>query len=94
MTKIRKYLDNPERCTDRAYKIKYSLHPGTEITKTFRGLEFKVLVADNGDFLYDGKRYKTLSPIAKEICGIKVSGPDFFGLRTKRIRNTNKTTDV
>lgn len=86
ITKIRKYMENPNLCMDRAYKLKYNLNPGTEIVKTFRGLEFKVLVADNGDFLYAGRTYKTLSAVAKEICGKKVSGPDFFGLDTKKAK--------
>ena len=86
LTKIRKYMENPDLCIDRAYKLKYNLSPRTEIIKTFRGLEFRILVADNGDFLYAGKTYRTLSAIAKEICGKKVSGPDFFGLDTKKAK--------
>lgn len=83
MQKIRKYIKNPDDCMIRAYKNKYNLTPGTELVRTFRNIEHKVLVADNGDFLYGGKTYKTLSAVAKEICGIKVSGPDFFGFDNK-----------
>ena len=67
------------------YKTKYNLHVGTEIIKTFRNRQYKVLVADANDFIYDGKHYKSLSAVAKEICGIKVSGYDFFGLNNKRV---------
>ena len=89
MTKIRKYMKSLDACPARAYQHKYNMMPGTEITKTFRGLEFKVTVADNGDFLYAGKTYKTLSGVALDICGYKVSGADFFGLtnKNKRIEN-------
>lgn len=86
-TKIRKYMKNPDECMTRTYHNKYNLNPGSEIIKTFRGLEFRVLVADNGDFIYAGKTYKTLSAVAKEISEIKVSGPDFFGLMNKNIHN-------
>ena len=83
MQKIRKYMNNPDECLTRAYKSKYNLMPGIKLVRTFRGIEHKVLVADNGDFLYDGKTYKTLSAVARIICGIKISGPDFFGLDNK-----------
>ncbi|MDR1338022.1 MAG: DUF2924 domain-containing protein [Rickettsiales bacterium] len=89
MTKIRKYMKNPEECASRVYHNKYNLTPGAEIIKTFRGLEFRITVANNGDFLYDGRTYKSLSAIAKEISGIKVSGPDFFGLSNKNQRIIN-----
>lgn len=87
MVKIRKYMDNPDACMQKAYKRKYNLTPGAEIVKTFRGLEFRVTVADNGDFLYAGKTYRTLSAVAREICGKKVSGYDFFGLDNKKTKS-------
>ena len=89
MVKIRKYMNNPDECANRVYRNKYNLMPGAEITKIFRGLEFRIMVASNGDFLYDGRTYKSLSAIAKEISGIKVSGPSFFGLVNKNQRIEN-----
>ena len=85
LTKLEKYAENPEECMLHVYKTKYNLHVGTEIIKTFRNRQYKVLVADANDFIYDGKHYKSLSAVAKEICGIKVSGYDFFGLNNKRV---------
>lgn len=78
LTKIAKYAETPEACMTKARHTKYNLKAGSEIIKTFRGIEFKVIVCDHNDFLYNGNYYKTLSAVAKEICGIKVSGPDFF----------------
>lgn len=83
LTKLEKYTENPDECMAKVYKTKYNLHAGTEIIKTFRNRQYKVLVADANDFIYEGKRYKSLSAVAKEICGIKVSGYDFFGLNNK-----------
>ena len=71
----------------KVYKTKYNLYPGNEIIKTYRGRQYKVNIAEVNDFIYEGKHYKTLSAIAKEICGIKVSGYDFFGLNNKRALN-------
>lgn len=84
LTKIRKYMNNPDACAGRVYRNKYNLCPGAIIAKTFRGLEFKVVVADNGDFIYDGRTFKTLSGVAREIAGIKISGPEFFGLNKRK----------
>lgn len=87
VTMLRKYMNNPNECLSRVHKNKYHLLPGTIITKTFRGLEFKVTVDDRGEFVYNNKTYRTLSAIAREICGHKVSGNDFFGLTNKRLNH-------
>jgi len=80
LQKIRKYLDNPDDCMVKTYKRKYNLMPGTELIRTFRGIEHKVMVGEGNEFIYREKTYKTISAVAKEICGKKVSGYDFFGL--------------
>ncbi len=84
LTKLEKYAENPDECMVKVYKTKYNLHPSTEIIKTYHGRQYKVTIAETDDFIYNGQHYKTLSAIAKEICGIKVSGYDFFGLNNKR----------
>ena len=84
LIKLEKYAENPDECMIKVYKTKYNLHPGTEITKTFRNHQYKVIINEVNDFIFEGKHYKTLSAVAKEICGIKVSGYDFFGLNNKR----------
>lgn len=86
LTKIIKYAEKPEECMIKVTKTKYNLIPGSEIIKTFRGIEFKVTVTDDDKFIFNGKTYSTLSAVAKEICGLKVSGPDFFGLNNKKVK--------
>lgn len=88
LAKIKKYKDNPLECDSRVYQHKYCIPPGTVITRTFRGIEHRIMVNDNETFYYNGKTYRTLSGIAREIAGIKISGPDFFGL-TKKNHNDN-----
>lgn len=80
LAKIKKYKDNPAECATRAYQNRYFIHPGTVITRTFRGIEHRVTANDDGTFYYNDKTYRTLSGIAREIVGIKISGPKFFGL--------------
>ena len=53
--------------------------PGTVITKEYKGANYKVKVLEKG-FEYNGKIYKTLSAIAKEITGSHWNGYLFFGL--------------
>ena len=42
--------------------------PGGILTRTFKGKEIKVEVLDAG-FAYDGKTWRSLSAIAKEVSG-------------------------
>jgi hypothetical protein len=53
--------------------------PGTRLVRQWRGRTFHVAVMDDG-FLYDDRRYVSLSQIAQVITGTKWSGPRFFGL--------------
>ena len=87
LNKLKKYKADPAECASVAYQHRYSLSPGTNITRTFRGIDHKILVQDDKTFLYNGKIFTTLSAVAKEITGIKISGPDFFGLNKRKKRN-------
>ena len=80
LTKIKKYKDNPTECVTHSYHNRYYIRPGMVITRTFRGIMHEVIVNDDNTFTYNGEKYRTLSAIAKDISGIKISGPDFFGL--------------
>ena len=53
--------------------------PGTMITKEYRGKNIQVKVLENG-FEYNGKIYKHLTAIAKEITGAHWNGYLFFNL--------------
>lgn len=54
---------------------------GTELIRVYDGIEHRVLVMANGEFEYAGKRYPSLSMVARIITGTRWSGPAFFGLR-------------
>ncbi len=53
---------------------------GTRLMREHGGEEHHVTVLHNG-FEYRGKRYKSLSAIARAITGTQWSGPLFFGLK-------------
>ena len=82
--KIKKHKNNPAECVARAVKHKYALAPGTIITRNVRGIKHKIMVNADGTFTYKNQKFKTLSAIAKEIAGIKISGPDFFELNKRK----------
>ena len=53
---------------------------GTKLVREYLGERHEVVVLDKG-FQYRDGVYRSLSAVAKEICGSHVSGPAFFGLR-------------
>lgn len=59
------------------------LRPGTSLVRTWNAVSHTVAVVDKG-FVYRGKLYRSLTQIAKVITGTHQSGPNFFGLRSKR----------
>ncbi|MFD0916532.1 DUF2924 domain-containing protein [Pseudahrensia aquimaris] len=56
------------------------LAAGTQLVREWNGRTWQVEVV-NGGFVCKGKRYRSLSAIAKMITGAHWSGPRFFGLR-------------
>jgi Protein of unknown function (DUF2924) len=53
---------------------------GTRLIREWQGVEHTVTVLADG-FEYQGRRYKSLSAIARAITGTRWNGPAFFGLR-------------
>lgn len=60
------------------------LLPGTELVREYGGEAHKVTVRGHGDFEFEGRRYKSLSAIARAITGTQWSGPAFFGLKVPK----------
>jgi hypothetical protein len=56
---------------------------GTVLTRHYRGQSVMVLVGEDG-FEYQGKRYRSLSAIAREVTGTRWNGLAFFGLTERR----------
>lgn len=57
------------------------LMPGTVLTREYQGIEHRVAVAQDGQYEFEGRRYPSLSMIAREITGTRWSGPLFFGVK-------------
>ena len=57
-----------------------SVKPGTRLVREWNGQTHTVLVHPEG-VEWRGRRYRSLSVVAREITGAHWSGPRFFGLR-------------
>jgi hypothetical protein len=71
--------DKPTVSRQASVKDKRLPIPGTVITKEYKGANYQVKMLEKG-FEYNGKIYKTLSAIAKEITGAHWNGYMFFNL--------------
>ena len=59
--------------------------PGTVLVREHANREHRVIALADGGFEYEGKRFKSLSAVARQITGTQWSGPVFFGLiKTER----------
>ena len=56
------------------------LLPGTMLIREWNGERHEVMALDGG-FDYGGRKFKSLSAVARHITGTKWNGPLFFGLR-------------
>jgi hypothetical protein len=63
---------------------------GTILVREWEGNAHRVTVLDDG-VSFNGKRYRSLSEVAREITGSRWSGPRFFGLRSLVTENNHGT---
>jgi hypothetical protein len=63
------------------------LKPGAKLVREWRGDTHTVTMAEDG-FEWNGRHWRSLSAIAREITGVHWSGPRFFGLNGKAPQQT------
>jgi hypothetical protein len=61
---------------------------GAVLVREWRGISHQVRVLEKG-FSFRGKRYRSLSQVAREITGTQWSGPLFFGLKRSQEESRN-----
>jgi len=71
-----------ERTGEVSTEREVGLKTGTRLVRDWRGRTHHVLVLDDG-FLFEDRRYGSLSLIASEITGANWPGPRFFGLKRR-----------
>ena len=67
------------------------IKPGSRLVREWHGRTHTVCVTDDG-FEFQGKSYRSLTKIARDITGAQWSGPRFFGLK-KRSATATATPD-
>jgi Protein of unknown function (DUF2924) len=63
-----------------------TVKPGAVLVREWRGAHHQVTVLEQGA-IFEGKRYRSLSQIARKITGSRWSGPLFFGLKRSQQEN-------
>jgi hypothetical protein len=63
---------------------------GTVLRREWRGVTHHVTIVEDG-FLWSGKKYPSLSFIARAITGTKWNGPRFFGMREARTKVSERS---
>ncbi len=69
------------------------LKPGAKLVREWRGEAHTVIVIEDG-FEWNGRPWRSLSAIAREITGVHWSGPRFFGLNGKAGQQSNTPTEA
>ena len=70
--------------TDQRGKVKPAplrIKAGATLMRDWGGKSWRVEVNADASFTWDGRRWRSLSAIAREITGTSRNGPAFFGLR-------------
>ena len=78
-SEARRTLAASEQSVQRRHRSRTALRPGNRLIRRWRGRTYVVEVSDAG-LIYEGKRFSSLTVIARTITGTRWSGPKFFGL--------------
>ena len=60
--------------------VEVQVVPGTVLVREFDRREHRVTAQADGTYEYEGRRFKSLSAVARHITGTQWSGPLFFGI--------------
>ena len=61
--------------------------PGTKFLREWQNKVHEVQALADGNFVYEGRTYPSLTIIAREITGTHQSGPKFFGLKRVKLKS-------
>jgi len=78
--KLQCWAESPEKMAKKPVREKTDLQPGTRLLRDWHGERYEVIVQDDG-FLFQDKKYRSLSAIARTITGRHCGGRRFFGLQ-------------
>lgn len=78
----RRFLQLVSKDDERKTAAPVSAKSGTRLLREWHGTTYEATVLDSG-VLFQGKKYRSLSEVARAITGVRWSGPLFFGLKKK-----------
>lgn len=78
--KLASWAENPKETEKKTVREKSALQSGTRLLRDWHGERYEVIVQEDG-FLFQGKKYRSLSAIARSITGTHRGGRRFFGLQ-------------
>lgn len=78
--KLRVFAEQLETNDGAAFDPGVVLKPGAKLVREWNGGTYVAIAQDEG-FEFEGRHYRSLSKIAREITGAHWSGPRFFGLK-------------
>ncbi len=78
--KLRALAEQLETGNGTIFDAGIALKPGAKLVREWHGETYSVIAREDG-FAFDGRRYRSLTKIAREITGAHWSGPRFFGLK-------------
>jgi hypothetical protein len=91
--RIRRRLVQITKTIESDFRTSSSQRPaikaGTRLIRQWKD-EVHIVNVEEGKYEYRGDRYASLSEIARLITGTRWSGPLFFGLKGKRIKNSRE----
>jgi hypothetical protein len=76
----RRFLEKAGEDLASRQPIVVSIKPGTRLLREWHGVTYEVIIMEDG-VQCNGKRYRSLSEMARAITGARWSGPLFFGLK-------------
>ena len=82
-------LRNGGRASVRLSGEALPLRPGAKLLREWQDRAHEVLALEDGRFAYAGRVWRSLSEIAREITGVRWSGPRFFGTRDRKRTTTD-----
>lgn len=88
--KLAVLADSGEAVRDAPRSRSVQIKPGARLIREWRGQVHSVFVREDG-FEWQGRSWRSLSEIAREITGARWSGPRFFGLKAPAERRGANT---
>lgn len=85
---LARLADQLDRSGDLDVERQLSLKAGTRLVREWNGRTLHVAVLEDG-FLFEDRRYASLTQIARTVTGTNWSGPRFFGLRQRSKASAN-----